>query len=233
MRYGDTVRSPPRPPLPSGHRTLLAGLGIPLFLALIALSAWAAADDHLPGDVTVGHWIQAHDPLGQDGIDFFRDVGSTQAAAVTILLVIVALLLARRRRMALAAGALLLGLVLQWLLKELIDRPRTSILVLDQRTGFDSPSFPSGHAMSSVIVGTLLIWIAVRPATALPWPLRLLPGLWGLMLAIISPWISVASGVHWPSDSLGGVAWALAVLLPGLWALETARRRDAARPPVP
>ena len=87
--------------------------------------------------------------------------------------------------------------------------------------------------MSSVIAGTLLIWIALRPSTTLALPLRLLPGLWGLMLAIISPWTSVASGVHWPSDSLGGVAWALAVLLPGVWALETGRRRDAAHPPVP
>ena len=193
---------------------------------------WAALADRLPGDLAVGRWIQGHDPLGQVLGDFIRDVGSTSAAAVTIGVVAVGLLAldwhrGRRPGMAAAALGLLAGLGLQVLLKEVVDRPRTSVLFLEPLAGFDSASFPSGHAMSSWIAAGLVLWVCLRlplPAAGRLWLVpRLAAGGWALLLLALSPWVSVSMGVHWPSDALGGVMWGTVALLPGLWLLERLR----------
>ena len=116
---------------------------------------------------------------------------------------------------------MLLGLLLQTGLKEAVDRPRTSVLFLEQLVEFDSASFPSGHAMSSVIAGSLVFYVAfaLRPGPATG-PLAL----WGVAACFLNPWVSVASGVHWPSDALGGTVWGLVVAIPGVLLLERARR---------
>lgn len=128
-------------------------------MGVVALSIWSSLEDRLPADVEVGRWTQNNDPAGGDVGDFILEVGSTPAAWVTIGLVAVALaipaltgvLLRRRNHLAVAvvALALLLGLALQTVVKEIVDRPRSAPLFLAQRAGFDSPSFLSGHAMSS------------------------------------------------------------------------------------
>lgn len=195
----------------------------------LALAIWAAIDDHFPGDVAVGRWLQDHDPGGQPLIDFFRNVGSSEAAVVTIAVIFAFLSLTRRRRMAFVVLGLVLALVLQTVLKEVVDRPRTSVLFLDQRTSFDSPSFPSGHAMSSITVGATLLYLVWRlPGLPLP---RLVVGVWALGLALLTPWVSITGGVHWPSDVLGGLVWASIFLAPFLVGMEWARSADLAPGP--
>lgn len=209
-----------------------AALPALLLLAALGLSLWAALTDRLPGDVAVGRWVQSRDPLGQGLGDFFLDVGSTSAAAVTIGVVAGGLLAldwhrGRRPAMAAAALALLAGLGLQAVLKDLVDRPRTSVLFLEPLAAFDSTSFPSGHAMSSWIAGGLVLWACLRlsfPAPGRLWLVaRLTAGGWALLLLALTPWVSVTMGLHWPSDALGGVIWGIVALLPGLWLLERLR----------
>lgn len=195
----------------------------------LGLAVWASQADRFPGDVDVGRWIQDHDPFGQWAIDGFRDVGSTVAALVTILLAAAALAWSGRPRMAAAAATLILGLALQALLKDLVDRPRTSVLFLEQRAGYDSLSFPSGHAMSSVLAGGLVVYLAWRlrlPATMPTRAGRAVAGGWGVVVALLASWVSVTGGVHWPSDVAGGVVWAVVCLVPVIALLERARRLD-------
>jgi len=195
----------------------------------IGLAVWASQADRLPGDVDVGRWIQDHDPFGQAAIDFFRDVGSSVAALVTLLLIATFLAWNRRPRMAAAVVALVLALALQTALKEVVDRPRTSVLFLEQRTEFDSPSFPSGHTMSSMIVGSLTVYLAWRlrlPPTPLMRVGRAVVAGWGVVVALMASWVAVGGGVHWPSDVAGGVVWAAVCMGPALALLERGRRLD-------
>ncbi len=196
-----------------------------LLLGGLAMAGWAAAADHFPADIAAGRWIQAHDVAGQDVIDFVRDVGSTNTALVAILVVAAALALGRRRRMAAVAVAFVLALVFQTVLKDVVGRPRTSIEFLEERTGFSSPSFPSGHVMSGVIVAGLVVYLSLRLAG--PVWVRAGPAVWVLGVALLNPWVSITSGVHWPSDALGGIVWGLVVVIPGLALLERARRAHA------
>jgi undecaprenyl-diphosphatase len=214
-----------RPEWSEFHQRLILALWLGLLAGGIAMAVWASIDDHFPADITVGRWLQDNSPGGQSVIDFVRDVGSSIASVVTIVVVSAGLFISGRRRMAVVALLVLGGIAFQAILKELVDRPRTSIDFLVQRAGFDSPSFPSGHTMSSVLVAGLLVYLAVRvPAPSF---LRAPIAVWGLGLGFLSPWIAVSGGVHWPSDALGGAAWAWAFLIPIGVLMEAARRADA------
>lgn len=216
-------------PLGPGSRWVwLLWLG--LLAGGIAMAAWASVDDHFPADVAVGRWIQANDAGGQGLVDFIRGVGSSVAALATFLIVAGALAARGRPRMAALAAALVLGLVLQVALKEIVDRPRTSVDFLEQRAGFDSASFPSGHVMSSLLAGGLVMYLSLRIAGPV-WLraavlLRAAVGLWGVGMLVLNPWVSISSGVHWPSDVLGGLVWGLVVMIPALVLLERARALD-------
>lgn len=217
------VRSLARPSL----QTLLALFWVGLLAGGLAMAVWAAQADHFPGDVAVGRWIQAHDVPGRDVMNFVRDVGSSVAGVVTVALAITALALTRRWGLAIGSLTLFGGFALGWALKKIVARPRTSIDYLVQRGSFDSLGFPSGHVMSSTLAGGLLLYLCWRvPA---PWWLRLPVAVWALGVLLLSPWVSVSAGVHWPSDVLGSLGWALVVLLPVLWLLERLRPHDPRR----
>jgi undecaprenyl-diphosphatase len=200
-----------------------------IFLGTVLLTIWAAQADRFPGDVAVGRWIQANDIPGRELSQFLRDVGSTIAALVTIILIATLFIIQSRCRMARVVLILVFALALQALLKEIVDRPRTSILFLEQYGTFDSPSFPSGHTMSSTLAGSVVIYTALRSGGS---PLLRAPFvLWGLGVALLQPWASVSAGVHWPSDVLGGFLWSILIIIPTFFLIERwALPRDRAQP---
>lgn len=206
----------------SGVSAWLTASWLALLSGVIIMSIWAAIDDRFPGDVTVGQWIQANDLPGRMLSQFLRDVGSTPASAVTLILVVIALFAIGYRRSAVVSGCFAIGFGLQRGIKLLVDRPRTSILFLEQYGAFDSPSFPSGHVMSSAIAGLVVAYICWH----IPGPLwlRIPITTWGIGVGLLQPWASISAGVHWPSDTLGGFVWAAVICAPlilalGQWAL--------------
>lgn len=201
--------------------SILAAFWLAILIASLAMAIWAAQADHFPADVAVGRWIQEHDVPGQDVRDFVRDVGSSVAGVVTVALAAATLFLSRRRLLAFGSLFVFGGFALGWVLKKIVARPRTSIDYLVQKGTFDSLSFPSGHVMSSTLAGGLLLYLCWRVSAPL-W-IRLPIALWALGVLLLSPWVAVSGGVHWPSDVLGGLVWGLVVLLPVLWLLERLR----------
>lgn len=189
-----------------------------LFLALsIALSVLAAQRDTLPGDTRIIAWAQDRPFPGEALSDVIRAVSMTEVVLATGgAVVLVLALLGRWRDAALLAIGLVALPLLQWGLKELVDRPRPPEPPVDLRASFRSPSFPSGHVMSATFLYGFLLWLAV----ASPWPLlvRLLVGGWSAFVLTLAGPANVWLGVHWPSDVLGSWAWALVLLVPLLYA---------------
>ena len=186
----------------------LALLGLTL-----ALSVLAAQHDTLPGDLGITTWAQDLAFPGESLSDTVRAITGTPVVLASGAAIAVALWLrgCRRQAVLLAAGLAVLPL-LQFAIKEAVDRPRPSPELVELRAGFSSPSFPSGHVMSSTYLYALLLYLALR--LPLPWWPRGLIAAWcALVLAFAGP-ANVYLGVHWPSDVLGGYAWGLLLAAP-------------------
>jgi undecaprenyl-diphosphatase len=117
----------------------------------------------------------------------------------------------------------------EWLLKEIVERPRPDGARLVRGTGF---SFPSGHPLAAIAT-----WAFVPAVVALYTHRRWLwwasVGLAGTVVALVA-WSRVWLGVHWTSDVVASLALGyLALNAVEAW---LHRRRDNARlagPPGP
>jgi undecaprenyl-diphosphatase len=165
-----------------------------------------------------------------------RDITALGSRAVLLLIVaaVVGYLYLRRAYtpMWLVIFATLSGWGLNRLLKEYFDRARPDIIPV---TGTMTPSFPSGHSMSSAIIylslGVLLMQLESSRALKT----------YILMVALILTFLVGISriylGVHYPTDVLAGwavgLAWALGCWLVAQyiqhWQRRRALRREAGR----
>lgn len=137
-----------------------------------------------------------------------RDVTGTEASLV-VLAPVAALALWRYGARALGSVAVLLVamLIVQPVLKDVIDRDRPSPSQVEVRATFSSESFPSGHSLGTTSVwGAIALWLWQSGRRR-----------WAVAAALPIPATWIASdvlGVHWPTDSLGGtVIGALAAWL--------------------
>ena len=105
--------------------------------------------------------------------------------------------------------------LLQFLVKEIVDRPRPDPDLVDLRAGFSSPSFPSGHTMSPSYLYGFLATAALT--SFLPTALRVGVAVGAALFLLLGGLANVWLGVHWTSDVIGGYLWALAVLIPAAW----------------
>src|SRR5215472_9484027 len=203
---------------------LLLGVMVPL--CALAILAKRVVHPQPPWwDTAVLSWIHAH---ACPTLDWWM-VGITRlgvwgGVVPLSVLVIIGLLVTRR---ALAALFVLLAMLGTWALndaaKAFYSRGRPAL--------WDSPapeqwfSFPSGHAMSSMALGTALTVLAWP--TRARWPVALLSAVLVLSVGFSRLYL----GVHYPSDVLGAwlasLAWVLGLrqLL-----LVRGRRSEGTRP---
>ena len=138
-------------------------------------------------------------------------LGSTPAVLGLVAATTVGLLLLRRRADAVVVCISLVPMAVGNGLKLLVDRPRPEYLLIG--TPPTSLSFPSGHALSTAILGGLLILLLVELVPSKP----LRRGLQALVLLLV---LAIGAsrvylGLHWPSDVIGGYLFGV-VMLSGL-----------------
>jgi undecaprenyl-diphosphatase len=122
-----------------------------------------------------------------------------------------------RLDLAIRLGAgMLAGLFLTEGLKLAISRARPEVI---ERISVSGKSFPSGHALDSVVVWSFLALLVWRLGYKQAW-VRIL-----YVIPVMVGWSRVYLGAHWPSDVLGG--WGLGLLV--LAAIAGSSRRAPAR----
>ncbi len=168
------------------------------------LAVWVRQVGVLPGDAIGLEFLQSH---GVPGHSLFTLIGSIPGI---IVLTLVAAWLCREWLRPLPLVAVMAGgSVLEAALKILIHRERP----IEASLGF-----PSGHAIASLTL-TLLVVSSIWRALSF----------WGKVLSVILGALFVlgvtisraASGLHWPSDIVGG--WMVAVAY-GIWMIPVVRR---------
>jgi undecaprenyl-diphosphatase len=213
-----------------GGAALWGGIWLVLLAGAIALSVLAGLHSRLPGDLDITEWLQDSLFPGMGVSRLVRAVGSTEVVLGTGGGVAVVLWLLGRPRQALllAVGLVALAL-LQAGIKQIVDRPRPTedpaiAGLIDLRVGFSSPSFPSGHVMSPTLLYGFLLYLS--PRMALPSALNLALLGWCAFVLVVAGPAQVYVGVHWPSDVVGGYAWAAVLLLPLIYADQIMDRRQ-------
>lgn len=137
--------------------------------------------------------------------------GSELAVTIlTIMILLSALILKKKKYLPYAlliTVNIIIGALLNYILKQLFQRQRPDLLKLVEIGGY---SFPSGHSMSSVIFYGFIIFLCLRYAKH--WPKYLAAAILSLLVFMIG--ISrIYLGVHYASDVLGGFSIGLAWLV--------------------
>ncbi|CAN7263918.1 phosphatase PAP2 family protein [Paenibacillus sp. LjRoot56] len=202
----------------------LGGAGA-LLLIFIVLSQSISAKWLQAFDQHVGGYIQEQRGDTSTSVaKFFTFMGS--GSTEFILFFLVAGLLYFKFKHRWETLVLFVGVLGAWLLnsglKDLIkrDRPSAEVWLIE----VDSFSFPSGHAMVSILFYGLLaylLWVNVRQTWRAAW---LIPPI--AVLVILCIGLSrIYLGVHYPSDVLAGYTAGGLGLIGCMHAIRTIRRR--------
>ncbi len=202
-------------------RLLLPGAWVVALLLLASLGYLAYRYTPLSGETDVLVWLGnanlAWMSSLMEGVSF---LGNTVPAVITVAGVVIVLLLYRRRVdavfFALTPAA---SVLVTYLIKLLVGRPRP-----DELLAGSGLSFPSGHVSYAATLGGFAWYLAPRvmPQRAAVWAVRGLMALFVLLTGFSRLYL----GAHWPSDVAGGV------LLAGFCVAAAARwhgRRRGAR----
>ncbi|BAH53284.1 phosphatase PAP2 family protein [Rhodococcus opacus] len=149
--------------------------------------------------------------------------GTVAAWIVSTVLTAVLLLQDRRREAVLVAGAMLSGLAVMTALKNLFERQRPPLP--DRLVEISSFSFPSGHAMMTAILASVVVAVMLRVVLVRHVRIALVALL--LLYTLAVGLSRVYLGAHWMTDVLAG--WAFGALWAAFWILLTRNRPRSAR----
>ena len=214
------------------------GLHLTVGMALSLAALWlfgAVTEDvvhHDPltlVDLRLATWFRVHAvPAGDRIASVSSDIGSP--VAMGVLAVVVAVVLVRRRWWIVLAGwsaAFAGGGVLDWVLKRIVQRPRPAgAAAFLHGVSF---SFPSGHALGSLIGYGMLAYLLI----AFWMPARRHKGAAGVVAILLILLIGLSRlylGVHYLSDVLGGYAAGLVWLAVCVTGVEIALRQRGLAP---
>lgn len=170
--------------------------------------------------------VRGHPALIQ-GLRWLTFVGTPQALTVVVVICSILLLMSHRYRlMAFLIATAVGGGIIDSIVKILVNRDRPNLA--DPLIPLHGKSFPSGHAMSSMVVygAVLLIFIPVTSKR------RRMISVFGVLALVTAIGMSrLALGVHYITDVLGGFVLGLAWLIASTAAFSI-WRQERGRAPV-
>jgi membrane-associated phospholipid phosphatase len=207
----------------SGPRVgLIVTASAGLLLALLAMVELRHGRP-LPADLAVHRWAVRHRPGGLR--DAAALVTATGIGVIPYTLVMVAGIIrgsgpyGRALTVVRTVAVLLVVQLLRFALATAVGRPRPP--AADWAVHVTGFAFPSGHTVTSATAAAILIWAACP---------RLRGARRTVFVGCVATWAvavglsRVYLGVHWPTDVIGGWAFATALLGSAVLVLRAARR---------
>ncbi|RFU84048.1 PAP2 family protein [Streptomyces triticagri] len=219
--------APPSPyrPLPLIACSVAACAAASVLLVLVAVG-WGpllAFDEDLAR--TTHRWALDHPAMTRTQRVLTDWVWDPWTMRLLAAVVTVRLWMQGRRRSALCcAVTCVLATVLQQVLKAAVDRDRP--VWADPVDSARYQAFPSGHAMTAVVVLGLCLWVLRMHAVRGPLWWSAVAGVTVSVLGV--GWTRVWLGVHWPTDVMGGWLLGTLAVLVAVLAHDRARRTRSA-----
>lgn len=209
------------------RRRALDGAGVAAILGLTAYSTFhGATTDRWAYDLPISEFLQRVDvgPLG--GVLFW--VGARGLAGVTMAVAAIWLWLSGRRAAAALIALMLVPDALNFVLRELVERPRPSVELVRVEGGPQGASYPSGTAVHAMLFYGFVAYLLAKIAA--PGRLRRVAAavlvFWILLQGI---WL-INHGRHWASDVVGGYLYGAMYLTLWVKLYPLAARWDSAHP---
>ncbi len=184
-------------------------------------AALATRFDYLPLDIRLTEEWQRLDPDPLEPLISALNHHTNELRVVMAAIVAASCILAARPLLASFIALPIMALVVNSLLKALIDRPRPSETLVQVTERAAGPGFPSGHVMNSVIILGFLCVLA-NDCIRLR-PLRLAVQATSVVVIAFTGPARVYTGAHWPSDVIAGYVFGAIVLLPLIWVYRALR----------
>ena len=189
-----------------------------LFLLVFIIIA-VVSGMNFPGDMAVSVWMtDIQSPFLDTAMPIVSYLGAFPYCIIASLLVGLILWLLRKRIESLVIiGVPYVGVIISYILKFLIDRPRPL------EDGLEN-SFPSGHTIFVSILMGLLIYFLPQVVKNKAWriPLQILAGL----LIASTAFSRLYLQTHWLSDVLSSLVIGILVLVPAIISYKYLLKRD-------
>ncbi len=212
------------------RRRALDGAGVAAILGLTAYSTYhGATTDRWAYDLPISEFLQLVDVGPLSGVLFW--VGARGLAGVTMAVAAIWLWLSGRRAAAALIALMLVPDAMNFVLREMIDRPRPGVDLVRVEGGPQGASYPSGTAVHAMLFYGFVAYLLAKLAN---------PGRWRqAAIAVLVFWILLQGvwlinhGRHWASDVVGGYLYGAMYLTLWIKLYPPAARWDAAHPLSP
>jgi membrane-associated phospholipid phosphatase len=219
---GDRQVQAARQLLPSGARrpaAVIAACSLAVTVVLGVLTAHSSRPDALDG--TVDSWVQRTFGVHHGTMLLLEDVGKPAEVVVLTLVIVLACLATRRvNGAALTAVSVAVSVVLtEFVLKPVVGRTLGGYLV-----------YPSGHTGFAFTLATVIVVLMLNPPRRQL--RRTVKGVVAAGVALIGSAVAVAMiglHAHYFTDTVGGAALAIGVVLTTTFLLDTERLRRQMR----
>ena len=184
--------------------------GCVLLVICFIISLFASHYSRFPFDLTISEFVQSISlPFFDSLMQSLSAIGNWVPATIMTISLTTGLLLARKMpEAAYILGSVVSSILLNRIIKELVDRPRPDSSLVEVSEQVGGGSFPSGHAaFVTVIFGLLTIYLFTwGPGLVI---FRRVVQISLVMLILLMAVSRVYLGVHWASDTIGGIFIAL------------------------
>lgn len=211
-------------------RRALEAAGVAAILGLTAYSTFhGVTADRWAYDLAISEFLQRVDVGSLSGALFW--VGARGLAGVTMAIAAIWLWLSGRRAAAALIALMLVADALNFVLRDLIDRPRPSPDLVRVEGGPQGASYPSGTALHAMLFYGFMVYLLAKVAPPSRWR-QALSAVLVLWILLQGAWL-INHGRHWASDVVGGYLYGATYLVLWIKLYPSAAAWDASHPLPP